>query len=310
MAALLVYRLNAYRVFPGLAVEWRLFRRERLREVSGFSVFMLMLDAAYKVNYSTDVLVIGAWLGAPAVALWAPAQRLTELTLRLSNQLSEALFPVVVDCDASQRAARLRTVFVHGTRLSLATVLPVAGGLALLAHPLLMAWIGPSFATTPSIVQILAFVVIVRVGSVYRHRSFSKALACTGGSPTLVGLMAVANLALSIALVAAARARRRGARHGGSGDARSRLRARSRRRAGESQLSFVELFRRRCGRRCGRLRSRASVLVETRTRLSRHSAGRGSAARRGQRRSISALFLLAVGNERSARIPGVTWTCS
>ena len=37
-----------------------LFRRERLQEVSGFSVFMLLLDAAYKVNYSTDVLVIGA----------------------------------------------------------------------------------------------------------------------------------------------------------------------------------------------------------------------------------------------------------
>ena len=122
--ALLVYRLNAYRVFPALAMRWSLFRRERLQEVSGFSVFMMMLDAAYKVNYSTDVLVIGAWLGAPAVALWAPAQRLSELTLRLSNQLSEALFPIVVDCDASQRAERLRTVLIHGTRLSLATVLP------------------------------------------------------------------------------------------------------------------------------------------------------------------------------------------
>jgi len=106
--ALLVYRLNAYRVFPGLSVQWRLFRRERLREVSGFGVFMLLLDTAYKVNYSTDMLVIGAWLGAPAVALWAPAQRLSELMLRLSNQLSDALFPIVVDCDASQHEAVAR----------------------------------------------------------------------------------------------------------------------------------------------------------------------------------------------------------
>ena len=76
--ALLVYRLNAYRVFPGLSISWRLFRRERLREVSGFSVFMLLLDAAYKVNYSTDVLVIGAWLGAPggrAVGAGAASER-------------------------------------------------------------------------------------------------------------------------------------------------------------------------------------------------------------------------------------------
>jgi O-antigen/teichoic acid export membrane protein len=198
--ALLVYRMNAYRVFPGLAMRWSLFRRERLQEVSGFSVFMLMLDAAYKVNYSTDVLVIGAWLGAPAVALWAPAQRLSELALRLSNQLSEALFPIVVDCDASQRLARLRTVLIHGTRLSLATVLPVAGGLALLAHPLLTAWIGPSFTTTSTIVQILSFVVIVRVGS-----STSSVVLKGAGMhqrlTTMVAVMAVGNLALSIALV-------------------------------------------------------------------------------------------------------------
>ena len=31
IAALFVYRLNAARVFPGLALDWRLFRRERLR---------------------------------------------------------------------------------------------------------------------------------------------------------------------------------------------------------------------------------------------------------------------------------------
>ncbi len=198
--ALLVYRLNAYRVFPGLSVNWRLFRRQRLREVSGFGVFMLLLDTAYKVNYSTDMLVIGAWLGAPAVALWAPAQRLSELMLRLSNQLSDALFPIVVDCDASQHAERLRAVFVHGTRLSLATVLPVAGGLALLAHPLLTAWIGPSFATTTPIVQILAFVVIVRVGSA-TSSVILKGAGMHRRLTLLVGLMAVGNLALSITLV-------------------------------------------------------------------------------------------------------------
>ena len=120
--------------------------------------------------------------------------------MRLSNQLSDALFPIVVDCDSGQRAERLRTVFVHGTRLSLATVLPVAGGLALLAHPLLTAWIGPSFATTTTIVQILAFVVIVRVGSA-TSAVILKGAGIHRRLTFLVGLMAVGNVALSIALV-------------------------------------------------------------------------------------------------------------
>jgi O-antigen/teichoic acid export membrane protein len=199
IAALLVYRLNAYRVFPGLAVDWRLFRVERLREISGFSVFMLLLDGAYKVNYSSDVLVIGALIGAPAVALWAPAQRLCEVTLKLSNQISEAVFPIVVDCDAAQRAARLRTILVHGTRLSLATVVPIAGGLAMLAHPLLTAWIGDAFAQTATIVQLLALVVIIRVGSstasiVLKGAGLHRRLTA------LVGVMALGNILLSVAL--------------------------------------------------------------------------------------------------------------
>jgi O-antigen/teichoic acid export membrane protein len=201
VAALLVYLLNAYRVFPGLHLSPGLFRVARLREVSGFSVYMLALDSAYKLNYSTDVLVIGAMIGAPAVAFWSPAQRLGELALKLSNQLSEALFPIVVDCDAAQRAARLRTVFVEGTKLSLATAIPMAGGLAMLALPLLTAWIGDAFAQTATILQILAVVVIVRVGSstasvVLKGAGMHRRLAA------MVGAMAIVNLALSVALVA------------------------------------------------------------------------------------------------------------
>jgi len=200
IGALLVYRVNAYRVYPALHINPRLFRLSRLREVSGFSIYMLVLDLAYKLNYSTDVLVIGALIGAPAVAFWSPAQRLGELALKLSNQLSEALFPIVVDCDAAQRAARLRMVFVQGTRLSLATVIPIAGGLAMLAQPLLAAWIGGEFVETATILQILAIVVIVRVGSstssvILKGAGLHRRLAA------LVSVMAVVNVALSVALV-------------------------------------------------------------------------------------------------------------
>lgn len=204
VAALLIYRLNAYRVFPQLHMDWRLFSKGRLREISGFSVFMLVLDGAYKVNYSTDVLVIGTLIGAPAVALWAPAQRLCEVALRLSNQVSEALFPIVVDCDVSQRDARLQRILVQGTRLSLASVIPIAGSIVLLAHPLLQAWIGaslgPSVVHTATIVQVLAAVVIIRVGC----STSSVVLKGAGMHRTLTGLvggMAVANITLSIALI-------------------------------------------------------------------------------------------------------------
>src|SRR5205085_11979446 len=47
-----VYRANAYRVFRGLDLSLRLFRVARIREVTSFSIFMMLIDWANKLNYS------------------------------------------------------------------------------------------------------------------------------------------------------------------------------------------------------------------------------------------------------------------
>ena len=159
-----VYRLNAYRVFPLLRIRPSLFRKDRLREVTGFSVYMLIHDASNKINYASDPIVIAAVISTGAVAVWTVAQRLAELVLRLTNQLGLVLFPVVVDCDSAQRHDRLKELLVHGTRLSLATVLPTAGALALMADELVIGWTGTEFAAAGAVLQILALVVVVRVG--------------------------------------------------------------------------------------------------------------------------------------------------
>jgi O-antigen/teichoic acid export membrane protein len=195
-----VYRANAYRVFPGLRLRMHDFSLARLREVTMFSVYMMLIDWANKLNFSVDVLVIGAFLNTSAVAVWSVAQRLAETTQRLTNQLNDVLFPTVVDNDASRRLDRLQGIFLVGTRLSLATVVPIAGALMLLARPLVEAWVGPDFLGSAIIVQLLALTVIVRVGNATagtllkgagRHRlvAFSNAGA------------ALVNLSLSVAVV-------------------------------------------------------------------------------------------------------------
>jgi O-antigen/teichoic acid export membrane protein len=99
------------------------------------------------------------------VAIWTIAQRLADAVLQLTNQLNYVLFPIVVHADSSGRNDRLTEVLVQGTRLSLATIIPVAGSLALLAEPVVVGWTGPQFAGAAVIVQILAGVVLIRVGS-------------------------------------------------------------------------------------------------------------------------------------------------
>jgi O-antigen/teichoic acid export membrane protein len=194
------YRLNAYRVFPPLRIRLSLFRLARLREVTGFSVYMLIYDLSVKLNYASDPILIGAMMMTGAVAAWTIAQRLADMVLQLTNQLNYVLFPIVVDCDSTKRNDRLQDVLVQGTRLSLATTLPVAGSLALLAEPVVIGWTGPEFAAAATVLQILALVVIVRVGA-----WTSSTVLAGGGRHRLVAFShlaaAVANIGLSIVLI-------------------------------------------------------------------------------------------------------------
>jgi O-antigen/teichoic acid export membrane protein len=195
-----VYRANAYRVFPGLRLRPGLFRRSRLREITTFSVYIGLIDWANKLNYSVDAIVIGAFLNTSAVAVWSIGQRLAETTQRLTTQLSDVLFPTVVDNDAGSRLDGLRSILLVGTRLSLATVVPLGGALMLMAAPLVQAWVGPEFAGSVIIVQLLALTVIIRVGN-----STASMLLKGAGRHRLVAAAnvstAIVNVSLSVAII-------------------------------------------------------------------------------------------------------------
>jgi O-antigen/teichoic acid export membrane protein len=198
--ALFLYRANAYRIFPALRVRLSLVRRARFREITGFSVYSLIIDWANKLNYSIDPLIIAGFLGAGPVAIWGVAQRIVWAVQRVTNQLNSVLFPAVVDSDARERPEHLRSILLQGTRLSLATVVPIAACILVVAPELIEAWVGPDFAASAIIVQVLTVVVAVRVGNataatVLKGAGEHRFLALTNIGTSVV------NVALSIALI-------------------------------------------------------------------------------------------------------------
>jgi O-antigen/teichoic acid export membrane protein len=197
IATYLVYRLNAYKVFPALSIEPRLFLWSRVRELTGFSVYVSIIDWSNKLNYSIDAVIIGAYLGASAVAIWTVPQRLAEMLQRLTNQFNGVIYPVVVDSDAGKKPERLRMIFIHGTRFSLVTVIPLAAAMFLLARPLVLAWVGPNFTDSIVVAQILIVMVAIRVGNatattVLKGAGEHRLLAFSNASAAL------ANVALSL----------------------------------------------------------------------------------------------------------------
>jgi O-antigen/teichoic acid export membrane protein len=198
-----VYRLNAFRIYPALRISPALFRRARLREVTGFSIYSSVIDWANKLNYQLDEVIIGVYLGPAAVGVWAVAERIISGTQRLTNQLNGVLFPVVVDSDATRQKERLQQILLQGTRLSLAMVVPIAAVLVLLAEPIVRAWLGsraePMLGAVP-VIQILAVAVAIRVG----NATGTTVLKGAGRHRMLAGVnlgTGIANVALSIALL-------------------------------------------------------------------------------------------------------------
>ena len=200
LLAYIGYRANAYRAFPALSVRLKNVRLSRMREVTGFSAFILVIDLANKLNYSTDTIVIGAFMGTIAISVWAVAQRLITTAQSVTTQISGSLFPIVVDIATLGESERLRRVFVQGTRMSLAMVIPIATGLSLLAQPLVLAWVGSDFIASVPIIYILALAVTIRVG----NSTATTVLKGAGRHRLLAAsniVMALANLCLSVVLV-------------------------------------------------------------------------------------------------------------
>jgi O-antigen/teichoic acid export membrane protein len=200
IAAYGAFAVNAYRVQPGLQVSPRLASRARLREVGSFSVYILGLSVAHKVNYSLDNLVIGMALGPTAVALFTPAVRVAQAMRDLAGQFHDVLFPAVVDLGTRGERERLRTLLVEGTRASTALVLAVSIGVIVLAGPILTAWVGPALAGSAPVLQVLAVSMVARIV----QATAGTVLKGAGGHRYLLAnnaVVALFNLLLSLALV-------------------------------------------------------------------------------------------------------------
>jgi O-antigen/teichoic acid export membrane protein len=194
----LIYRFNAYRVFPELRIRFAYFCRGRLADLTGFSAYLAVIDWSSRLNYATDVIVIGMFLTTASVGIYAVGQRLTDAMYKVTNQLHILLFPQVV-----QRAAtgeRQQSLMVKATRFQLAIAVAVCITAAADGDVLIRAYFGPGFESSVIILQLLAFVVVLRAwmampSTLLKGTGHQRYVAVTSA------VSAVANLLLSVVLV-------------------------------------------------------------------------------------------------------------
>jgi O-antigen/teichoic acid export membrane protein len=162
MAPYYLYRRNARAVFPALHLSLTYFRRERLRELTGFSVYLAVIDWASRINYTVDTFTIGIFLNTTAVGVYSVGLRLSEALFRMTNQLHTFLFPAVVHRATEGRLDDQRKLLIQAGRFQLAVAVALCGATVAVADVLIRTWVGPGFETGYLSAQILAYVVILR----------------------------------------------------------------------------------------------------------------------------------------------------
>jgi O-antigen/teichoic acid export membrane protein len=189
------YAAVARRTFPAMHLSPSRFSRRQVREVTAFSIYLFLISIAVHIGAGVDNLIIGAFAGTSAIAVYTVAVRLAEYQRQLCGQFSGFLFPLVVRFHASQETGALRTTLLEGTRLSLVLV----GGLTLcllaFGREVIVLWMGAGFEGSIVPLYILALAGIVMVG-----QGPTGMILLGTGRHRLVAWSSVADIVLNVAL--------------------------------------------------------------------------------------------------------------
>jgi lipopolysaccharide exporter len=149
------YVMHSYRPRFCLA-EWR--------ELFGFSKWLLLNNIFHFISSQLDVFIIGRIFGAHSVGLYKVAAEISSLpSTELVAPIQRAIFPGFAKLAHDHKA--LCKSYIDGISILVLLALPAAGGIAVLADPIVRVLLGPTWLEAIPLLQILAINGIIRLGS-------------------------------------------------------------------------------------------------------------------------------------------------
>jgi len=147
--------------FQGLALSYLFLpRRPRFslsawRELMGFSVWLSLGQMINTLNYRSDSLFLGYFLGNQAVGYYTFGDNLAAMPTReATTPIAQTLFPAFSRLNGD--LPRLRSAYQRSQALLCAAALPLGFGFAILAEPLVLATVGAKWLPAVIVIQVLS----------------------------------------------------------------------------------------------------------------------------------------------------------
>jgi O-antigen/teichoic acid export membrane protein len=189
------------RVYPELKLVAGLPPRDELRKLWAYSALVFVINVGAQVIYSTDNLVIGAFLPIGVVTFYAIGGSLIDYVKQIAAAIATTFMPLASRLSASSDPDHLRRLLIDGTRAVLLIVLPFELGLLVRGETFITLWMGPQYG--PISGRVLMLLLVGAIFATANHTSVNMAFGLSKHKPVAIwtAAEAVANLTLSIILV-------------------------------------------------------------------------------------------------------------
>ena len=179
-----------------------LFSATVVRQIVGFSVYVLLLSMGAQLSFQTDTIVIGWFLGPEQVPVFSVGNNLILYLMQFIVGIAAVMMPTATSLQAQGKMDELRAIFLKWSKLALALTWCAGLYLVVFGPDFLSNWVGPDFrGPSGSVLRILmlSYFVFLPLRGVALPVLMGLGKAAR---PTVAFLVAgVLNLVLSLLLV-------------------------------------------------------------------------------------------------------------
>lgn len=150
---------------PSLALNLRLFSNTALRQLFRLGSNLFVLRLTRLISTTSDPMVISAFLGPAAVAIYTPALALVGAFRPLIDTLSQQLHPLTTGYHVTGHTRQLQMVLIRGTRFTFLMGVGACVFVFFFAEPLTRIWLhdslGQSYLITTTVLMLWSAVDLI-----------------------------------------------------------------------------------------------------------------------------------------------------
>lgn len=144
------------RKWPHIRLSLRDFDSSMVRQILGFSLYVMLLSIGGQLVFQTDALVIGAYLPLDVIPLFTVAASLAVYLMEFVIGIGSVVMPMAAALQAKGDLAQVREIFLKWSKITVSLTFAACLFLIVLGPRFLGWWIGPQFeASAGRVLQIL-----------------------------------------------------------------------------------------------------------------------------------------------------------